>query len=224
VPTMQPVPNVLRITYGFTVGDDTDVTSKTHYTWSGTAPSASTCVTLAGDIYAEAALEFAGLMSITTYLTSVRVTDLTSTTAGDGTHAALTVGSRAGDQLPASTCVVINRQIARRYRGGKPRAYVPFGVINDLQTAQTWTSAFQTAVNNGHSTLDTYIRTLAVAGCTLGTEVTIAYYGPPYTIHTGTTGRVRNVPTARVPPIVDTVIGSGASLTLGSQRRRVRRG
>jgi hypothetical protein len=221
MPTMQPVANVLRIRYLFAISEDLNVEAASHFYWSGTAPSPSVLLEFAEAIYTEAAGLFAPLMSGYVQLTGVRVTDLTSTTAADATYSHTTVGTRSGYALPASTCALVNRQISRRYRGGKPRVYFPFGVAEDLNDSQTWAGAFKTQVDDAHAAIDGFISTQSSGGCLIGAHCTVSYYGPPYTIHTGTTGRVRMVPSAKIPPVVDVIVSAGMSLRPGSQRKRL---
>jgi hypothetical protein len=79
------------------------------------------------------------------------VTDLTSSSAGQGTGGTVAAGTRVGAELAAGTAALINMQIQRRYRGGKPRTYLPVGVAGDIVAGQ-WTTAFNTLVSNSWTT------------------------------------------------------------------------
>ncbi|MGO9977445.1 MAG: hypothetical protein ACLP01_32535 [Solirubrobacteraceae bacterium] len=66
------------------------------------------------------------------------VTDLTSRTSARGIAESRQVGTRPGLPNGAAVAALVNFKVARRYRGGKPRLYVPFFVASDLTPGLTW--------------------------------------------------------------------------------------
>jgi hypothetical protein len=154
-------------------------------------------------------------------LTQIESEDLTSATGAVDTSVESVVGSRAGSALPSSTSLVSSYTIARRYRGGHPRAYWPFGADSDLLSETQWTSAFPTACDTG---INAYFAALVAAGWSGAgtlTHVNVSYYEGFTVVTNPITGRARNVPTLRVSPVVDLVTAVHSRSSIGTQRRRL---
>jgi hypothetical protein len=153
----------------------------------------------------------------------IRVVDLTTPTSGFGEYLHHATGSRGANELGAGTACLVNMPIHRRYRGGKPRSYWPFGVQTDLQTAQTWTTAFQAAVAGGLETYLAALEGLTVGTTVLGVLVSISYYAG-FTIRPSPPiagVRARNVSTPRSVAITpDPILAINPSIKVSSQRRR----
>jgi hypothetical protein len=150
----------------------------------------------------------------------VRVTDLASDTGGDGSFAANVAGSRSGGPLPASTAAVMAYTIDRRYRGGKPRGFLPWGTDTDIADPQTWNSSFLTSALAQWQGMFGIINGASSGGTTLTAHVAVSRYMGFTVVTSPTTGRARNVPKPRIPPVVYNVISTSASAHIGSQRRR----
>lgn len=138
---LNPVPNVLKV---FLEGktDNTDIYkwgNVLHFEYSGTAPNNAVCATIAGAIEAAWAAHVASLCPSPTQLTSVTVTDLTSTTAGEGQWLGTAAGTRGDDSIPANAAVLISYPSAIRYKGGHPRTYLYALGNSDLTGAGQWT-------------------------------------------------------------------------------------
>jgi hypothetical protein len=117
--------------------------------------------------------------------------------------------------------VVSSYTIQRRYRGGHPRGYWPFGVTTDLQNDVDWTAAFVTACNTGFSTFFTALFAAGWTGAGTLTQVNVSYYDGFTVVVSPTTGRARNVPTLRVSPVQDTILIVACKVSIGTQRRRI---
>jgi hypothetical protein len=223
VPALPVVPNVIRVDIEWTVGTDAAAMDRIFIAYSGGPPTSANCVTLAGLLYIIFAAELAIYTNANNALTGVRVTDLASSTGGQGEHLQTTVGSIGPDDLGANSTALASMRIGRRYRGGKPRSYFPLGGASVMQTPQTWTSAFQV---NVQAALNAIIADIAVttAGTTVLTHlVNVSYYHGFTVVTNPITGRARNVPTLRPAPIVDPVLSWVMELKLASQRRRLLR-
>src|SRR5215467_12594453 len=71
------------------------------------------------------------------HLTQVVIQDISSETGSAGVNTTSNPGTVAGTPLPANVAHVVSWKIARRYRGGHPRTYlpgVPGSVTNDART------------------------------------------------------------------------------------------
>lgn len=220
MPALPSVANALVAHALWSIGGDLNASTRTYFAYSGTAPNNTTCNTIAHDLLTEANTEFLPLMSPDVSLLGFKVTDLSSPSGGTSEYLATAPGTRSGGPLPAGVCAVWNVEIARRYRGGKPKQFYPFGVSSDLQSSLLWSTAFQTAVNGAVNTWTLYAATISVAGCNVGNSINISYYSGFASSQNPVTKRWRNIPTPRATPVVDSIVNYGCSLKVGSQRRR----
>lgn len=220
MPALPNVPKVLRIHYHFAIGEDLGAACRTFYEYTGPGATGPELDTLAAAIGTSANTYLIPLMGATRTLTQIDIVDLTNPTAPTGLAVVSHVGTRAGAALPASAAVVESSQILRRYRGGHPRVYWPFGVQDDMADSQTWSSGFVAAVLTALN--DHQADWFGSAPIDLGSvnRVNVSYY-QGFTPHVGTTGRYRNVSNPRVTPIVDAVVSEIVRLGIGQIRRRL---
>lgn len=220
MPALPPVPGVLRMYAYFTVGVDANALNRYHIAYSGTAPTDAVCVTLAHDIWTEMSGGWVGLMAVNTNLTGVSLEDLTSPTSGSGEYLAVAAGTRGGGPLPAGAAVLSNAKIGRRYRGGKPRAYLVLGAGGDLTDRNDWDGTVTGSADTLMNGLAAYINGLTESGTILGSMVSVSYY-EGFTPYLEPSGRYRNIPKLRVGgPVVDPITNWQAKTRIASQRRR----
>ena len=221
-----PVPNVIKLALKFTNSLDLDVIVNTHWSYTGGAPGAAGLATWLGAVDTAVGADLTPLMGTWVKHVGSEATDLSSATGGQAVTTPSQIGTRTGALLPANTAVLFNMKIARRYRGGKPRNYWPFGTDADLQDGSHWTATAQTAFNNGIS--NWYNALVVGAGAaTVTSLVNVSYFKGFFTVKNPVTGRSRNVPTLGPSPpypYVDANLGYPCSVILGSQRRRLRPG
>lgn len=218
---LPPVSGVAKVQVLWDVGTDSDVSTTTYWRYSGGSFDSAAAAAMAGDILTNWA-GHEGLWTPTVKLVGCRVLDLASDTAGEAVASTDVAGTRTGGPLPAATCAVANYTIDRRYRGGKPKGFLPWGSDSDLETEQTWTSAFITAALAAWQAFFAAVSGVSSGGSTLTTHVSVSYYSGFTVVTSPTTGRARNVPTKRTTPQVDTVGDTEIGTVLGSQRRRNR--
>lgn len=141
-----------------------------------------------------------------TLLVAMQGTDLSATDGNVGVNSINMAGTAEDSASPAQCCVMVDYQIARRYRGGHPRSYFPAPAYGAIATPSTWDagiltdfSAAQTAVADleGVSTSGTI---------TLGNLVNVSY---------------RTANDWRVDNVVDNVVGWSVSSLIRTQKRRV---
>lgn len=190
-----------------------------YLSYSGSAPSGANCTTLAGDIEAAWAAHLLSLQSTQYALEEVDVLDIASNSGQSGQWTGNSDGSRSGSGLPVQVCTVVEYGIGRRYRGGKPRGYFPFGTETDLNTQAAWQTSFITAVNTGVAAFFAAIEGLSVGSMGTLAHVNLSYYSG-FTNHTNPSGRSRAVPTYRAAALLDSITGYSAKTRLGSQKRR----
>jgi hypothetical protein len=187
--------------------------------YAGSAPTAANCATLASDIASAYTSELGPLMHPTMSLTGVDVLDIASDTGASGTWSGSDAGTATGNILPVQTAMNVQYEISRRYRGGKPRTYLPIGTYADIANQSQWDGSFVTSTNTAVAAFFSAIAALSVGALGAQAHVNVSFY-QGFTNHTNTSGRERPVPTYRDVAIVDPITGYSAKLTMGSQKRR----
>jgi hypothetical protein len=198
---------VLKYSQIWELDNNDNAESILHFQYSGSAPSTSDCSALAATFQAAAVTNLKSLLHTINALGIATVLDLGSSTGASGSGGSITSGTLTGTQLPASTCVVMNHHIARRYRGGKPRTYAPFGSSSSTATTGSWGTGFLNNCNSDWSAFITSCKAASSGATTVTNFVNVSYY---------------NNKTLRVTPQVDTISASIARTRMGTQRRRNR--
>jgi hypothetical protein len=205
-----------------TSGTDLDIVTRFYMAYTGTPPTAAQLNTFCSAVATAWDLDLAPVHTTEKTLVAVTAEDLTSATSAVGAATVSFAGTEAGTANPAGTAFLLNYHIARRYRGGKPRSYMPWLSQAALATPQTWaTASLNFAVTSWNSFI-TAVRAAPWAGGTLTGQVNVSYYSG-FTNYTGSTGRnkVRSTVRATVPTpdVIQTVSGN---TRVASQRRRNR--
>lgn len=219
MPPLPSIPNVLRVDLIWATSGDTDLDSRQFFRYSGGPPSATDATSFAFSIYSAMAAENAQ-WGADVDLTNVIVTDLSAATGARGEESSSTAGGKTPGALSAATALLINYHISRRYRGGKPRNYLPWLVETDLSNRRSWNPAAVSAAEGALSTYFAAVIGLTSGSTTITDHVNVSYYDGFTVVTSPTTGRSRNVPKLRTTPLIDTVTGFAGSLRPGSQRRR----
>jgi len=204
------------------IGEDpaaNDWGTRFYLSYAGSAPTGANCTTLANDILAAWTADLESYLSENATINEIDVLDIATNTGLSGQFVGSQVGTRVGTSLAAQIAVNVEYGIARRYRGGKPRGYWPFGVDEDMQSVATWHPAFITALNASMLAFFTAVEALSVGAMGALKHVNLSYYSG-FTNHANTSGRERAVPTYRATALHDNVTGYFTKAELSSQRRR----
>lgn len=220
MPALPAVSKVIRVEYGFTIGEDLGALCREFFQYTGAGASGTDLATLCGNIGASFADQLAADMTADRILETVTITDLTSDTAPQAFAVVDVPGTNADTKLPASAAVLQSFEIDRRYRGGHPRTYWPFGGEADMQDAQTWTTDFVSVVGTDLAAHFAEWSADLVPGITTVAPVNVSYYAG-FTVHEGTTGRARNVSTPRPVPVVDAITSYITRVGIAQIRRRL---
>lgn len=210
----------MRTTLGFTPGTTPLAVTRFYTSYSGTAPSNADLATFDAAISTAFGTNLKSLLDTASLLSQVASVDLSSSTAAVDSSTVSVAGTRGATILPAEVALVSSYRIARRYRGGHPRGYWPFGIETDLSTRRTWTGSFVTACNTGLANFFTAVAAAGWSGAGTLLHVNVSYYAGFHVVTSPTTGRARNVPTLRGTPVVDTITSVFTQQRVGSQRRR----
>jgi hypothetical protein len=212
---------VVRVTLQLGMGGQPNNITRFFIHYTGTAPSTSDLNTFATAIRTAFGTNLKSLMTTAYQLTSVTALDLSTTSSPVGSDSTAVSGTRAGANIPASAAVVTSYKIARRYRGGHPRGYWPFGVTTDLGTEQQWGSSFTGSVKTGIDAFYTAVLAAGWSGAGTITHVNVSYFHGSHVVIDPVTGRATNVPDQRGTPVVDNVTSVLVPLNIGTQRRRI---
>jgi len=220
MPALPFVAQCLRSRILWHDANDNNISTSLYWRFSGAGPDAAEAITLGHDLHTLVVAQD-GLYSLDVEVLGVEITDLSTNMGGQGTYLSTHQGTRTGTPQVGAAAVLANYTINRRYRGGKPRSYWPWGTVTDLSSPQTWSSGSITAFQTGLTAIITGF-VGATAGSTAVTDhVNISYY-EGFTTFTTPSGRMKNLSKLRATPVVDVIQSSSISATPGSQRRRNR--
>lgn len=198
-----------------------------YFHYSGAAPAAADLNAAATTLSTAWNTNYAPITSSGFVLTQIVLTDLTAQTAAQGTWSGSHPGTRVGTPMTANDCVLVNMKIARRYRGGKPRQYWPWGVAGDLNDTQHWGSGFITACTTAIGGFHTTAQAITWTSGGIAYAVNVSYYFGSTAVTTGSA--TANPPNQRghTKPTVRTNVPTPDPITLfvpnarvATQRRR----
>lgn len=220
MPALPNVTGVARFEWKFTYSNDLDVLVRQFYSFTGYPMTDATAIGAATQFAENYTANCLSLAHPDVVLTECTCTDLTSPTAGTGSYSLTGTGTASGTPLAAGTATLINFLISRRYRGGKPRNYWPFGTSSSLQTANSWSTAFLSDLADHYDPFITANLGVTFAGGGITNQVNVSYYEGFAPLQNPVTKRWRNINTPRVTPLVDPVNSYTFNPKPASQRRR----
>ena len=218
-PVPPPASPCVRVRLDYTQTDGFDAGSRFYLSYTGSAPTGANCTTLATDIAAAWASHIAPLINENFVLSEVDVLDITTDAGLSGQWTGSNAGGKTGSMCPAQCAINVEFDISRRYRGGKPRMFLPPGDTSDQLDAGHWNSTLVTAVNTGFAAFMSELEALSVGAMGVLAHVNLSYYQGFKNI-TNSSGRERAVPQYRDAALVDTISGYACKGVIGSQRRR----
>lgn len=222
MPALPPVPGAIRVRHLFTVNASIPVGFGYHLTYTGGPPAGSDMSTLASGIESHWASAVQGDMPTDVTLTEVTATDISSASGAVGTWSGSDPGGTSGTIVSAGACFVLNHQISRRYRGGKPRTYVPGVLLTDMTDTNQISSGRQASLLSSWEAFVSGVLGITGMSITLQNIASVSYFSGFTTVLNPVTGRTRDVPKLRVDgPVIDVIRSTTVAAKLGSQRRRL---
>ncbi len=212
--------NVVKIQLDWTTGNPTNISSHFYmsYTGVGTDPGDLTGIAIGVANAYDAHLSTLCSTGIT--FDQATVIDCSTSPGMAGSDTATVAGIRSGNIPTDATAVNLKLAIARRYRGGKPKIFLPFGVVGDLSNPATWDAALLSAVDTQWASFITACKAISGTALSLVAQSSISYF-KGYTARTNpVTGRLYYVATPRAVPVVDLVLSAQAQARVAQQRRR----
>lgn len=203
------------------IADDESTGSTFRIAYTGGPPSSADLAALAGDVVTAWGDNLQSFLSSEGLLVEVQARDLANPSTTIGNSVAGTDGTRSGSITDIARSAVQFFRPDRTFRGSRPKLFLPYGVDGDVTGGWTWSTGFvtdlQIALNAFYAALDGQ-----VSGSThLGLPVCVSYSHGFTVVTSGTTGRARNVPTPRDPPLVTASLGIEVTPRIGTQRRRI---
>lgn len=214
-----PASPCVRVRLDYTQSDGYDGGSRFYLSYAGSAPTPGNCTSLAGDVEAAWLAHLAALIPPSWALTEVDVLDITTDAGASGQWTGDEAGTNEGTVFPSQVATNVEFNIARRYRGGKPRMFLPPGTQSDGLDAGHWSTDFVDSVNTGMAAFFAEIEALSIGAVGALAHVNLSYY-QSFTNVTNSSGRMRAAPKYRTVALVDTVEGYACKAKMGSQRRR----
>lgn len=205
MPARPPVAGVIRSEWLWTQSG-VPAANVLHIGYSSAPPSVTDLTTLATDLQNFISSYLLAYVPVATIQTEVINTDLSSDTANVGVSSTPTAGAMAGSELSAQASLMINFTISRRYRGGKPRIYLPAGTSPGLATQSTWSSTYRYDLGLAWASMKSHVE-----GQTFGSLITTSFGCVSY----------RTGGAARVVPIFEPFVGYAINGVVRTQRRRL---
>lgn len=222
MPALPDAGNVVRLDFKHSEGVDLALGNRTFWKFSGSGPSISNMNDLAGFAEGFWSSYLKPLAPNEVNLIEIVATDLTSPMASRGQWNGSVAGTRGSGSLPINDVVLLNFEVLRRYRGGKPRIYAPWGTSADLATDATWNTTMIGDVNAGWTSFRGGFIGQGFGSCAITEQVNVSYYEGFDSVQNPVTKRWRNIPTPRTTPQIDVIPAFSCNPFVGSQRRRIR--
>lgn len=211
MPPLPNAPQALRAKYSGTY-NQTDWVNVFYLSYAGTTPTQADLDTLATGLRAAWLASLAPLIVSSCSLTYTEVLDVSRNPGAIGANNTVAVGVGSAPGFPAQVSMCISKKVARRYRGGHPRLYMP-GVPSGHSTdGRTLIAAIVTLANTNAKAWRTAINALTTASTGAVALANVSYY---YTPTPGGGSQLR--PTPIVEPISDCVVNA----RVDTQRRRL---
>lgn len=221
MPALPSVPGVIRVALKWTLETGHTAGSRFFFSYTGGPPSAADCEAVAAGVATAWSDSLNGNQSSEWTLSEVNVVDLSSDTANEGSAFPAAAGGNEGGIISVELATLMNCEIARRYRGGRPRIYLPIGTENDISDDRvTWGATFISGVNGNWAGFKDAVLALTGIGMTLTDHVNVSYYSGFASSQNPVTKRWRNIPTPRSSAVVDGIIQTQARPEITQQRRR----
>lgn len=223
MPALPSPGTVLRFQLYHNLVSDAKAGVRMFWSYTGSAPSASAVQALATTMGIAAGANLAAMLATTNTMSFGLLQDLSSNTGNSAQTTINQAGSRAGTANDVALSAILNHSIGRRYRGGHPKTFWPWGVEADLATNNSWSGTFQANAVTHWNAFQAAVIGATSGGTTITNLVSVSYYNGFTVVTNPITHRARNVPTLRGTPVVDVVTNTQCNLIPGIQRRRIQR-
>lgn len=219
---MAPLPspgNIIRVHLRWGPSDTNQWASRFFLKYTGGPPTASDLNTLCTNVMTHYVATLLGYVQNNIYFTEVAAVDLSSDSGAEGIWSGSEQGTNGTGVVPEDACIQVNFQIPRRYRGGKPKLFLPPASSAHVVNLNDWDSTVVSGVTTAWGTFMSDILADTYSSFTLTDNVNVSFYSG-FTVFITPSGRARNLPKARTSPLVDPISNHAVRAEIGSQRRR----
>ncbi len=218
MPALPPVANVVRVDVLFSLPGDPNAEFRKFFHYVGALSQADAQAWVSA-IHAAFNTRMASQLYAGVTQKQTTLTDLTSASAPQALDATPHAMANANTSLPSGLAMVIKDRIARRYRGGHPKTYLP-GIPNaNLVGGNQWSAGGMAGVLAAWNLWISDCLNAVPALAAPASEVNVSWY-QGFHVVVLPSQRTRNVPTLRPVPVVDTILAHSINSTAASQRRR----
>lgn len=217
-----PLPDIpcVRVRLSGNLGTNAEWGNRFYLAYSGSAPTGANCVTLAGDIATIWAEHIAQAVNPSNALEEVDVLDIATDMGLSGQWTGNEPGTEgSGANMPLQVATTVEYNIARRYRGGKPRIYLPPASMGMASNEVAWSNAFVTDLESWVPAFFSDIAATSVGAMGTLKHVNLSYYQGYTNVEVPGT-RAYAKPTYRPVAIHDDIVGYSPKKIMSSQRRR----
>lgn len=211
MPALPNAPQALRVKQQGTYLTTTWVNIY-YLTYAATTPADADLISIAGSLRTVWGSWLGLMVSTSVTLTQTEVWDVSRNPGAYGLNNVPLAATGAVGTGPANVSVVVSKKVARRYRGGHPRLYLP-GIAPSISTdGRTILPATLTVFNNNVNSWFNAVNAITTASTGLCHLANVGYYYTP----------VKNQPPVlRVTPIVEPIVGCVVNNRLDTQRGRL---
>lgn len=220
MPALPSVPNVASIVLRHTLGTDANIINRLHSRFTGVSTEAELngwALGIANSWVTDLAPHFCTDL----VLNEVVVTDLTSSSSATGSNISNHPGGNGTVGVPANGAMVMQFQINRRYKGGRPKQYLAGLAQNAMIDEDHWST---TIINSMEASYTLFAAAVGqfVSGALTGAGIVNVSYVAGHTWEQDQRGNWHRMPVYRPTPVLDVVNGYTVNPIIGSQRRRAR--
>lgn len=220
MPPLAPV-NVVKLSISGQQNGSVDWGIREFFKYSGSAPSSGDLTAINTEAGSAWTADVAPIQGNTVTATLFVSQDLGSSTGIVVPSAGTITGSRGTPAVEAALAMNFSYGIARHYRGGHPRTYLPCGIDTDLSNPASWTTGFQTLAQTAWTNFLNAVAGTTGLSCGTLTHVNVPFYHGVYTTTPPWRGPGFKYPPKPNPtPVPDTIISVVAKLKVSSQKRR----
>lgn len=220
MPRPPDVPSTIRFRLTGTLQNAAAWGVRFYSTYTGGEPTVANMLTLCEGVGTAWQANISAFQATSSALTAIDGVDLSSTDGAGNTADVDYAGEAAFNQLPNQVAAVAKFDIARRYRGGKPKMFVPAITTNAVLDESHFTGAFCDDLGAAMNSFNDNVKALFADSTTLTGIVNVSFYDGFTSVQNPVTLRWRNVPTYRAVALIDVVGGFTVDPVFGTQKRR----
>lgn len=213
------VPKTIRVTLHTQALGGAVALTRFHQAYTS-AVSAVDATTLCGTLASSWNTRLAPITGLNYTLIATQILDLGSDTGVDVVVPVSHVGTAVANGVPAACCFIMSAHVAKRYRGGHSRVYIPGMYFPDLADVNTWSTTFQGTVSTAWTGIISDLQTSPPAGVGALSSVTVHQYSSNLADFGGIAPSTKKPPWPLANPVTYPVTGWSSNPQVGSQRRR----